>query len=157
MPALDQRLDDGLVGVALLALVVDDALAGEARRLIGEGAVLVDGVGNRGVDAARFQLARIRRPDVEVFAAMAGRGVHEAGAGVVGDVIAGEQRDGEFVAAGKTLQRMRAFHRVQRVGRQLADLLIGRDARLLEHALRRAYPPGSADRRFSPSCPQAHR
>ena len=30
---LDQRLDDGLVGVALLALVVDDALAGEARRV----------------------------------------------------------------------------------------------------------------------------
>ena len=33
---LDQRLDDGLVGVALLALVGDDALAGEARRLLGE-------------------------------------------------------------------------------------------------------------------------
>ena len=33
--AFDQRLDDGLVGVALLALVVDDALAFEARCLIG--------------------------------------------------------------------------------------------------------------------------
>ncbi len=33
---LDQRLDHRLVGVALLALVVDDALAGEARRLRGE-------------------------------------------------------------------------------------------------------------------------
>ena len=30
---VDQRLDDGLVGVALLALVVDDALALEARRV----------------------------------------------------------------------------------------------------------------------------
>ena len=30
---LDQRLDHRVVGVALLALVVDDALAGEARRL----------------------------------------------------------------------------------------------------------------------------
>ena len=29
----DQRLDDRLVGVALLALVVDDALAGEAGRV----------------------------------------------------------------------------------------------------------------------------
>ena len=87
--ALDQRLDHGLVGVALFALVVDDALAGEARRVIGEGAVLIDGVGDGGVDAARRQLARIRRPDLEILAAMAGRGVHEAGAGVVGDVIAG--------------------------------------------------------------------
>jgi hypothetical protein len=30
---------------------------------------------------------------------MAGRGVHEAGAGIVGDVIAIEQRDGELIAA----------------------------------------------------------
>ena len=29
---------------------------------------------------------------------MTGRGVHEAGTGVVGDVIAGEQRNGEVVA-----------------------------------------------------------
>ena len=90
---LDQRLDHRLVGVALFALVVDDAFSGEARRLIGEGAVFIDGVGNRGVDAARFQRARIRGPDIEVFAAVAGRGVHEAGAGVVGDVIAFEQGD----------------------------------------------------------------
>ena len=91
--AFDQRLDHGLVGVALLALVVDDALAGEARRLIGEGAVFIDGVGNRGVDAAGFQLARIRRPDIEILAAVAGRGVDEAGAGIVGDVIAGQKRN----------------------------------------------------------------
>ncbi len=37
----DQRLDDGLVGVALLAFVGDDALALEARRFKGEGAVLI--------------------------------------------------------------------------------------------------------------------
>ena len=42
---VDQRLDHGLVGVTLLALVVDDALAGEARGVIGEGAVLIDGIG----------------------------------------------------------------------------------------------------------------
>ena len=92
MPASDKRLDHGLVGVALLALVVEHALAGEARRLLGEGAVLVDGVGDDGVDAARGELRRVRGPDLEVLAAVAGRGVHEAGAGVVGDVIAGEQR-----------------------------------------------------------------
>ena len=33
---VDQRLDHGLVGVALLALVGEHALAGEARRMIGE-------------------------------------------------------------------------------------------------------------------------
>ena len=53
-----QRLDHGLVGVALLALVVDDALAGEAGRGVGEGAVLVDGVGDGRIDAARFQASR---------------------------------------------------------------------------------------------------
>ena len=47
---LDKRVDDGLVGVARFALVVDDALALEAGRLVGERAVLVDGVGNARVD-----------------------------------------------------------------------------------------------------------
>ena len=93
-----QRLDDGLVGVALLALVVDDALALEAGRVRGERAVLVDGVGDRRIDAARFERARVRGPDLEVLAAVARRGVHEAGAGVVGDVIAGEERHVEVVA-----------------------------------------------------------
>ena len=45
-PAFDQRLDDGVVGVALVALVVDDALALEARRLLGEAPVAVDGEGD---------------------------------------------------------------------------------------------------------------
>ena len=124
--ALDQRLDHGLVGVALFALVVDDAFSREARRLIGEGAVLIDGVGDGGVDAARFQLARIRGPDLEVLAAMSGRGVDEAGAGVVGDVIAFEQRHAKFVTAGKARQRMRAFHGRERGRRHGADLLITR-------------------------------
>src|SRR6202011_5634456 len=102
--------DHGVVGVALFTLVVDDALSGEAGRVFGEGSVLVDGIGNRGVDAAAFQLARVRRPDFEVFAAVAGRGVHEAGAGVVGDVIAGQQRDREVVASIKAFQRVRTLH-----------------------------------------------
>ncbi len=102
--------------------------------MVGEGAVLVDGVGDRGVDAARVEFARIRGPDVKVLAAVAGRGVHEAGAGVVGDVVAGQQRHGEFVAAADAFQRMGAFDGIERVGRQIAHLLVGRDARLLEHA-----------------------
>ena len=52
-------------------------------------------------------------------------GVHEAGAGVVGDVIAGEKRDRELIATAETAQRMRTFHRIQRIGGQVADLLIG--------------------------------
>ena len=134
LAGLDQRLDHGLVGVALFALVIDDAVAREARGMVGEGAVLVDGVGDGGVDAALLEFARIRCPDVEVFAAVAGRGVHEARAGIVGDVVAGEQRDREFISTAETLQRMGAFDRIERVGRQIAHLLVGRDARLLEHA-----------------------
>ena len=66
----------------------------------GEGAVLVDGVGDCGSRCrALASVARVRRPDVEVLAAVAGRGVHEAGAGVVGDVIAVKQRHVEIVAA----------------------------------------------------------
>ena len=82
-----QRLDHRVVGVTLLALVGEHALAGKARRLLGEAAVGVDGVGNVRVDAARGELRRVRGPDVEVLTAVAGSGVHEAGAGVVGDVI----------------------------------------------------------------------
>ena len=52
----DQRLDDRLVGVALLALVGEHALAVEARRFVGEGAVLVDRVGNARIDVARREL-----------------------------------------------------------------------------------------------------
>ena len=53
-----QRLDHGVVGLALLALVVDDAFAGKARRVVGIGAVLVDGVGDGRVDAALIQIGR---------------------------------------------------------------------------------------------------
>ena len=49
---VDQRLDDGVVGVALFAFVGEHALAGKARRMIGERAVLVDGIRNNRIDAA---------------------------------------------------------------------------------------------------------
>ena len=62
-----------------------------------------------GVDAALLQLRRVLHPDVEVLAAVAGRGVHEARAVLVRDVIAGEQRHIEVVA--HAAQRMRADHR----------------------------------------------
>ena len=76
----------------------------EARRVPGEEAGIVDREGDVGVDAAPAQLGRCVHPGIEVLAAMAGRGVHEAGAGVVGDVIAGEHGDGVFIAAAETLE-----------------------------------------------------
>ncbi len=44
----------------------------------------------------RQHLTRIRHPNVEILAPVARRGVHEAGAGIVRDVIAVEQRDVEI-------------------------------------------------------------
>ena len=103
----DQRLDDGLVGVALVALVVDDALALESRRLLGEAPVGVDGEGDVGVDAARLQPRGVLHPDVEVLAPVAGRGVHESRAVLVRDVVAGEE--GHFEVVSLPSQRMRAL------------------------------------------------
>ena len=95
---LHQRIDDRLIGIALVALVVDDAPALEARRLLGEAPIAVDGEGDVGVDAARFQLRRILHPDVEVLAAVARRGVDEPCAVLIRDVVAGEERNVEVVA-----------------------------------------------------------
>ena len=129
---LDQRLDHRLVGVALLAFVVDDALAGEARRVLGESAVLIDGVGNRRIDAMRFQPRAIRGPDLEVLAAVARRGMNEAGAGIVGDVVAGEQRHDEIIAV--ATKRMRASHVVKHAhADDVCTFVKSRDPRLLEH------------------------
>ena len=102
-----QRLDHRVVGVALVALVREHALALEARRLAGEGAVGVDGEGDGGVDAARDQRGLARHPDLEVVAAVAGRGVHKTGAVLVGDVIAVEEGDIEAIAL--ATQRMRTW------------------------------------------------
>ena len=56
---VDQRLDDGIVGIALFALVGEHTLACEAWSVIGECAVFVDGIGDRGVDAAGGELGGI--------------------------------------------------------------------------------------------------
>ncbi len=85
-----ERGDDGVVCVALVALIGDDTLAFEAGGVGGVKAVLVDGVGDAGVDSTLREHAAARHPDVEVVAAMTGRGVDEARAGVVGDVVAVE-------------------------------------------------------------------
>ena len=108
--ALDQRVDDGLVGIALLAVVVDDARRAALRSGPKPGASLVKKPASstvKGMAVSMPRAAQLRRgvhPGVKVLAAMAGRGVHEAGAGIVGDVVAGEHRDREFVAAAKALE-----------------------------------------------------
>src|SRR5262245_24685490 len=128
-----QRLNDGLVGVALLALVVEHALAGETRRLRRESPVLIDGVGDSSVDAARGELAAMRHPDIEVVAAMPRRGMNETGAGVVGDMIAVKQRHAEAVTLDLAAQRMRTHELCQRLRRNRTAALIGEDTRLTHH------------------------
>ena len=49
---VDQRLDDGFVGIALFALVGDDAFSGKTRRIFGVKAIGIDGVGDFGFNAA---------------------------------------------------------------------------------------------------------
>ena len=130
---VDQRLDHRLVGVALLALVVDDAFSREAGRGLGEGAVLVDGIGDGGVDAARFQRGLVLHPDVEVLAAVAGRGVHKAGAGVVGNVLAGEKWNNEIVTF--ATQWVCALHPFQCLRTNFSDLFVRCDARLFHYLI----------------------
>ena len=47
-----------------------------------------------------------RNPRVKVLATVPGCGMHEAGAGIVGDMVAGKHGDVEFVAAAETFERM---------------------------------------------------
>ncbi len=89
---LGERRNHREIGVAELALVVDHALALEARRVLGEEAGLVDGEGDGRVDAARFERGALAFPDLEVLGAVTGRGMDEARAGVLGHLLAGEQR-----------------------------------------------------------------
>ena len=149
----DQRVDDRLVGVAWLALVGEHALAGEARRLVGEGAVLVDGVGDARVDMARREFAPARHPQLEVLAAVAGRGVDEARAGVVGDVIAGEEGDIEVIAAAR--ERVRASEQGGRIVRA-ETLVLGRLSRRSSHC-RQACPRADKSRPRAPNCHPAPR
>ncbi len=134
---LDQRLDDGVVGVAFLALVVEDALALEAGRLRGERAVFVDGVGDAGFDPAFGQRLSARHPDVEILAAVARRRVDEARAGIVGDVVAVEQRDDEVVASFG--ERMGDNQRGEFVGRDVAHEFEAFDLRGGEDRLRERF------------------
>ncbi|MCY1500632.1 hypothetical protein D9M68_346800 [compost metagenome] len=92
----DQRLDDAIVGVALLALVVDDAagatfgIGTEAMGVGSEVAGIVDRERDRRGDTAGFERAGAVHPGIKVLATVAGGGVHEARTGVVGHMVAVE-------------------------------------------------------------------
>src|SRR5678816_276303 len=88
---IDQSLDHRLVGVAEIALIVDDALALEARSLFGEVAIGIDGEGDRRVYLAMSELSLIRSPDLEVFSAVAWSRVDESRTGVSGDMFTGKE------------------------------------------------------------------
>ena len=103
---LDQLVDDRGVGRAelagLLALGLQHLEAAEQRHVVVIGAVRIDGLGDLAM--------AVGQPDQVVVGAVAGGGVDEAGAGVVGDVVAGQQRHGEAVAGVEPGQRMGADH-----------------------------------------------
>jgi hypothetical protein len=82
---------------------LEDVQAGEARRVHGEGAVVVDGLRDGQV---------VRAAEVEVVLAMAGRDVDEAGAGLGGDEVAGQQGHVEIVAARRAADGRRWRRRV---------------------------------------------
>ena len=129
----DQRVDDRFVGVADFAFVGDDALAFEARRFFGEGAVLVDRVGNARLDAALLKQPGARRPEFEVLTSVTRRGMNEAGAGVIRHIVAVEQRNDKPVAV--IVQRMGADHRRERIPFDLAEKLECGHFRRVEDAL----------------------
>ena len=108
MPASTSALITASLASPFSPLSVMTRLPVKPGACVGEGAVVVDGVGNR-VSMPRASSSRaVRHPDVEVLAAMAGRGMDKAGAGFVGDVIAGKQRHIEIIAFDAAAQRMRA-------------------------------------------------
>ncbi len=105
-PGLDQPVHDRAVGRAelagLLALGFQHLQPSEQGHVIVIGPIRVDHFGDLAMT--------VREPDLVVLGPVAGRGVHEARAGVLGDVVAGQQRDGEAVAAVEPRQGVLADH-----------------------------------------------
>ena len=129
---LDELRDDGLVRAGVLALVVVDARAGEQRHAGQIRGILADRVRHLRRAAGREGLL-VLDEGVVVVRAVAWRRVHEAGAGVVGDVVGREHRHVEIpeaVRAGKRPERVREAgdHRRQ----HLLDALIGGHPRRAE-------------------------
>ena len=113
-----QLLDDRHIGGAFLAIGQDDVLATEQRQVGAVAAVFDDIMGHR---QAEFQTQLI------VVIAVAGGGVHEARACVLGHMIAGQHRD--VIVPFTT----RPFDTVERVGQGQRAQIIGADIRKAAH------------------------
>ena len=85
----DQRAG-GFAGGIDRVMRLEDVLAGEARGLRGEGAVVVHRLRHR---------QAMRAAEVEIVLAMAGGDMDEAGAGLGCDEIAGQKRNIKLVPA----------------------------------------------------------
>ena len=114
VPASTSAVDDRCVRVAGLALVGNDALALEARRLVREGAILIDRIGNAGVDPALLEEPGARGPELEVLAPVARRGMDEARARVFRHMVAVEQGNDEAVAAARGAGGRRSWKQARR-------------------------------------------
>src|SRR4051812_31760419 len=112
---LDQRGNDSIIGVTLLSLIVDDTATGEARHLFRVEAIGIDRVGDACVDAERRERATLPGPKIEIFATVTGRCVHKTRSGLVGDMLAFEQRHMELVSGNALSQWMRACFDVVRI------------------------------------------
>ena len=93
----NQFLDDGAIGIAVLALRRQDALADQRRQPRGRGERTIFRDNVERIRIVRGVTCEQRGHQFEVFFAMTGRGVHEASAGIGGDVIARKQRYVEFI------------------------------------------------------------
>ena len=126
--------DDRLIGIPLGALVGENALALETWGFGGQRSIGVHRVGNAGVDVERLQVAGRSRPQVEVFATMARRRVDEAGARLVGDVVAVQQGNLVAVVRQRPGEGMGADARRQHRSRHVAEALKAVHPRRLEQA-----------------------
>ena len=99
-----------------------------------------------------LQLGRVLHPDVEVLAAVAGRGVHEARAVLVGDVVAGEKRDVEIVALVDFDERMCARDIRQLVAATRRDALERLDLCRFHNAVGELVGDNERVARPAPNC-----
>ena len=114
--ALDQRGDDRLVRIALLASVINDsgsptfAVRAKTRCVIGVKAGIIHRKGNSRGNAHGLDFAGLGSPDFKVIAAMAGRCMDKACTRIIGDMIALEHGNRETVATSKTREGMGELH-----------------------------------------------
>jgi hypothetical protein len=93
-----QRGDDRFIGIALLTLVGDDALALEPRRILSEEAVGIDSEGDGSRNAKLFNLGFVGCPNVVVVGTMTRSGVDETSADIIRYMIAFQERDLKVIA-----------------------------------------------------------